>query len=156
MTGVPMPSALIRPRWRARQTPLRAAVCLAHGDPARLLGRRLLAASDEVLSALRACVASGLIAVVADEASLPWVDGASYLGHDPAAPALLLPTNTAPDVPLDLFAAALGARLPGVGAPWAVLPGGDGRLTVVSLAAAGPIARAELLAWTSGPAPAPC
>jgi hypothetical protein len=138
MTTVPL-------RWRARPVPLAPRALLARDQAARALARRLLAEDDAGLASLRACTADATLVVLAEEARLPWVDGAVYLGHDPAAPALLMPTHREPGVPADLFVEALEARL-GRG-PWAVVPS-DGGLVAVPLAAAGPVSRARLEAWS--------
>jgi hypothetical protein len=53
--------------------------------------------------------------------ALPWVDGAVYLGHDPEAPRLLVPTALAPDLPYGLVERALFARIPAARAPAALL-----------------------------------
>ena len=53
--------------------------------------------------------ADGII-LLGEAASLPWVDGVSYLGSDERAPHLLLPTNREPNVPLDLLQQALIER----------------------------------------------
>jgi hypothetical protein len=140
MTTVPL-------RWRARTAPLAPRALLARDQAARELARRLLADDDAGLASLYACAAGETLLVLADEARLPWVDGAVYLGHDPAVPALLLPTHSEPSVPADLFAEALATRL-GRGS-WAVVPGVGG-LVAVPLAAAGPVSRARLEAWLNG------
>lgn len=50
------------------------------------------------------------------EDDLPWVDGIQYLGKDPHAPQLLLPTAERPDIHLSLFERAITrvARTPGL------------------------------------------
>jgi hypothetical protein len=75
---------------------------------------------------------------------LPWVDGSIYLGSDPAAPAMLLPTTRAPSVPVDLLAGALAAHLSGLDPPFAVFPD---RQLALSLAGAAPIDLALLSTW---------
>jgi hypothetical protein len=140
-------------RWIARIIPLPARAVFARGAAARDLARRLLDAPPERLRALRGCAAddgSALFILASDgEAELPWADGACYLGRDPAAPDLLLPTNRAPAVPVDLVAAALGARLGGRG-PWAVIPRDDTGLSAIAVASAAPVARDRLDAWLAG------
>src|SRR5689334_11719291 len=128
--------------WVARPAPLAPRALAARGEAARALARRLLAWEEARRRGVTGCAGDGVLVVLGED--LPWVDGGRYLGHDPAAPRLLVPTSRAPDVPLDLFAEALAARLPRVGGPWAVFPGGDGGLTVISLAAAGVLDRAAL------------
>jgi hypothetical protein len=139
-------------RWTARTVPLPARAVLARGEAARALGRALLGWADGRLAEVAACAGGEVLVVLGEEAALPWVDGATYLGHDSAAPGLLVPTNRIPGVPLDLFAEALRPKLPAGGGPWAVVPrpGGAG-LTTVATAAAGPIGRAQLEAWLAGP-----
>ena len=142
----PGPLASCPVSWVARDAPLPARACLMRGPAASAAAVRLLSLSDSRLAALTACAADGLLVLLGDEAALPWVDGAVYLGRDPAAPGLLLPTNRVPAVPLDLFARALAARLPG-GGPWAVVPRDGAGTTAVCLAAAAPVARPRVEAW---------
>jgi hypothetical protein len=141
--------------WIARAVPLPARAVFARGPAARALARRLLDTPAERLRALRGCASDGgdaLFILSSDgEAALPWADGACYLGHDPAAPDLLLPTNRAPAAPVDLVAAALAARLGGRG-PWAVVPRDGGGLTAIAVAGAAPVARPRLDAWLVGAA----
>lgn len=54
--------------------------------------------------------------------ALPWTPEAVWLGLDPDAPALLLPTRLAPDRPVDLVADALLRAHPDAAPPLAVLP----------------------------------
>jgi hypothetical protein len=56
---------------------------------------------------MKAVAAHELLIIIGDEDSLPWVDGARYLGRDPQAPALLLPTAREPNIPISLFEKAL-------------------------------------------------
>lgn len=105
--------------WVSRDEPLAPAVAVATGDTASALARRVLALNDEHRARL-ACAASADVFVVRGE-ELPWVDGVAYLGVDPAAEGLLLPTTRRPDVPPDLFARAVYARFPHAARPLAVL-----------------------------------
>ena len=89
-----------------REPPLVPAAAVAVGPAARRLCQRLLE-DDSRLAELRGLGGSDLLLVLGDADSLPWSDGIAYLGHDPAAPRLLLPTALRPDVPLDLFERAL-------------------------------------------------
>jgi hypothetical protein len=59
-----------------------------------------------------------VLLVVGDE--LPWADGVVYLGRDPDAPKLLLPTTLMPEVPVDLFERALLHKFADAAAPLAV------------------------------------
>ena len=92
------------------------------GPVARALAERLLRLSDDQLAALRGAAADGLVFVTGETAVLPWVDGVVYLGRDPDAPRLLLPTMLRPSAPLAAFERR--HRPPGRSArpgPWAVL-----------------------------------
>lgn len=133
--------------WRPRAVPLVPCGLAVRGPAARALGRALLAWDAPRLAALRGCAGDDALIVLGDEAALPWIDGACFLGRDPAAPAWLVPTNRAPDVPLAIFVEALGRQLTGTG-PWAVLSGAGG-LTVLGLQGVGPIAATSLEAWVA-------
>jgi MoxR-vWA-beta-propeller ternary system protein len=127
-----------------REAPLAPVAALATGEAARRLARRLLAASDAELARLEGVAGPDLLAVTGAEADLPWVDGVHYLGRDPDAPALLLPTAARPVIPAPLLERALLARAPADGTPYAVLPA---PLTLVPLGGARPVLRARLAAW---------
>ena len=96
--------------WRPRSAPLEPVGMAARGEAARALARRLLARSDEDLARLTGVAGQDLVVLLGDAALLPWVEGAAYLGRDPRAPFLLLPTNREPSVPLPLVERALVAR----------------------------------------------
>lgn len=92
---------MISLRWIEREPPLSPVAGLARG------GAR--AAWIDVLRARIQPTWSGvgnasLIVVIGED--LPWVDGIEWLGRDPAAPGLYLPTLVRPDLPLDLVARA--------------------------------------------------
>src|SRR5262249_18847627 len=76
--------------WGPRAVPLAPCAVYAEGEAARALVRRLLARTDEELARLRGVAAASLVLILGED--LPWVDGARYLGADPLALALLLPT----------------------------------------------------------------
>ncbi len=132
---------MIEPELRLREEPLPPAVLAAFGPAAARLRERLLRMSDEALAALSGVAGEGLLLVIG--ADLPWVDGAVYLGRDPAAPALFLPTTLESAVPSALLERALRNRNPRELAPLAVLPGDTG-LRVVPLGVARPIDRGVL------------
>jgi hypothetical protein len=112
-----------------------------------LIGRTL-AKSDDELRALNGVVGAELVVLLGPEEALPWVDGAGYLGLDPLAPALLLPTTLEPSVPADLFERALLAAhwASELGRPLAVLPDAG---SIAALGGALPLARERLLAWVA-------
>jgi hypothetical protein len=88
-----------------------------------------------------------LLLLVGPGEALPWADGALYLGRDPAAPALLLPTMLAPSVPLELLERALRRRLAASG-PLALLPRA-GAVEVVALAGARTVTAERLAQWAA-------
>jgi hypothetical protein len=133
--------------WLPREIPLTPRAVAAGGASAYALARRLLGRSDEALLRLSGVAGEGLIVVLGPAEELPWVDGVSYLGQEPKAPGLLLPTNLAPDAPLPLVAGALLARGRGLVPPVAVL------LSPPQLVGAGrarPLRRERVEAWLGG------
>lgn len=143
----------VRVTWVTREPPLVAGVALARDGAARKLAQRLLRASDEDLARWRGVAGEAIVAVMGERETLPWVDGVTYLGRDPAAPSLWLPTTARPDVPLELFERALLARASHVAPPLApplALLVHDHGVDLVSLAEARPIARAVLTRWLDG------
>lgn len=134
--------------FAARAEPLRPCAAVAEGEAARRLAARLLARSDEELSRLSGAAGPGMIAVLGAEADLPWTDGVLYLGRDPDAPSLLLPTALAPGAPLPLWERALLAAAQAAGEsaapPVAILLD---PLRAVPLGGARPVRRAALAAW---------
>jgi hypothetical protein len=125
--------------WRPRPDPLDPVGVAARGRAARALAERLLARDDEALARLHG--------VAGEAPELPWADGATYLGRDPLAPSLLLPTTREPSVPLPLLERALVARalrVPNAPPPLAVLLDPP---ILASTLAAWPITRVRLLMW---------
>lgn len=140
-----------------RRAPLPACAAVATGAAARALARRLLEEPEEQLASLRGLTGDSLLAVLGAAEALPWVDGVRYLGSDPDAPRLLLPTAQTPAIAPALFEAAVLAHVaqrfaadagasnaPAPLPPFAVL---DHPRWVVSLARAASIQRARLVAW---------
>lgn len=137
-------SAPIAIQWRPRLVPLAPAAAIAVGAASQDFARRLLRETDARLGALMAVAGDELLLVLGDAAALPWVDGVVYLGRDPAAPSLLLPTHQEPIVHAGLLEGALlraaGAKNP----PWAVLPSSS---LLVPVGAARTLAREALTLW---------
>ncbi|HLL85062.1 MAG TPA: hypothetical protein VK420_20505 [Longimicrobium sp.] len=129
--------------WGPREPPLRPAGVVARGMVARALARRLLAREDAELGRLHGAGGPGVLVLLGDADALPWEDGVTYLGRDADAPALLLPSNRAPDVPVALLERALLARARAEG-PLAVLLDPPG---LVPLGGARAVVRARLEAW---------
>ena len=128
----------------AREAPLEPVAMIAAGAAAQALARRLLDESDAALAQRRAVAAGDAIVVLGDGPALPWVDGARYLGRDPDAPHLLVPTESRPNAPLDAFEAAILRRARGARPPLAV---SIAPRLIVSVAGAAPIERASLASW---------
>ena len=120
------------------------AAAVGLGPVARALARRLLRLGEEALSALRGAAGDDVLVVLGAAETLPWVDGVAYLGRDPGAPRLLLPTTSRPAVAADTFEQAIARHAAALASPWAVLP--DAR-RVFSVAQADPIDRALLGRW---------
>lgn len=114
------PSGGIVPEWEPRAVPLEPVAVAAVGPAARALARRLLLRPAEVVERLSGVTGPDLLLLLGEE--LPWTDGAVYLGRDPAAPTLLLPTTLAPSVPIALLERRLARAFREVPPPVAVLP----------------------------------
>ena len=128
--------------WRPRPTPRPATVVVAAGPAADALRRRLLRLPDAALLALRGVADPRHVVVLGAADALPWVDGATYLGRCPDAPALALPTALDPTLPPGLLERALAARLAPLTGPFALWPDARGAAVVCCLAAARPLDRA--------------
>jgi hypothetical protein len=131
-----------------RADSLEPVAVIGAGPVARALAASLLRLSDADLAALRGVAADGLIALMGDAASLPWVDGVAYFGRDADAPRLLVPTTLRPAVALDVFERAIarqvGKHAANPASPWAVMVSPP---RVISLADALPVERAHVLRW---------
>jgi hypothetical protein len=130
-----MHAARVPVTWRPRVPPLDPLAVLATGPCIGALLARLLQRDDAALARLSGVAGEDLVVIAGPE--LPWADGVSYLGRDPLAPSLLLPTRREPEVPVGLLQQALLRRL---GAPVVLLPG----LRACSLAEARPLDRGLL------------
>jgi hypothetical protein len=129
--------------WSPRLEPLAALAVAGVGPVAQALARRALASDDQQLGAWSGVAGSGVLVLLGQTESLPWVDGAVYLGRDGAAPSLLLPCALAPEVAPALLERALVAHA-AVGTPLAVLPRAG---LLIPLGSARPVARETLAAW---------
>src|SRR5687767_5810144 len=128
--------------WQPRAVPLAPVAVIAEGDAARALARRLLAVEPVTLAQWQGAFYRDTLILLGDEAALPWVDGARYLGRDPEAPALLLPTNLIPSVPVSLLERALRQQAKGLSPPLVVLPH---HKTLLSVSAARTVSQETLL-----------
>jgi len=121
---------------------------IGRGEAGVRLAVRLQRMDDARLAGLRGVAGPGLLLLVGPD--LPWADGVAYLGRDPDAPLLLLPTHLRPDVPVDLLQRALVDAHGGEGAPLAVLVDPP---SVVGVLAARAVDRSALERWLEGEAP---
>jgi len=135
-------------RWSPRAHPLEPAGVAASGAAARALARRLLGAPPERLAGLRGCLETSrpLLLLLGEAALLPWVDGVVYLGREPRAPTLLVPTTLTADVPPDLLLRAARRRLQGGVAAILPAPSGAGGV-LIDVSVAGAIDPDALASW---------
>ena len=134
------------PRFLPRTFPLEPiAVAIPRVRAARA-GRLLLPRPGDASGRedLRALVSSAHLLLFGPADALPWVDGAHYLGQDPQAPRLLVPTALVPDVPYALLERALFARAQTARAPAALLLD---PLRLVDAASPGPFDAAAFSTW---------
>jgi hypothetical protein len=102
--------------WVDRKIVLAPIAAYAHGAAAIELAHKLSKWPADRLAKLSGVSTKNTIVVLAQqEDELPWVDGIQYLGKDPAAPQLLLPTALAPDVHAGLFERAIAGKARTVG-----------------------------------------
>lgn len=129
---------------------------IPRGDPlparavagGKALAARLLARPDDELHQVQVVVCGALLVATGPFDLLPWADGATYLGSDPRAPALLMPTTLQPDVHPQLLERALRKKPGAAAGPLAMLPKTG---QVVPLEGAAPPSRARLRAWMEAP-----
>lgn len=131
-------------QWRPRTRPLEPCAVVALGDVVGSLGLRLLARSDEALSKLEAVALDDGLVVLGAANDLPWAQGVIYLGRDPAAPALLLPTNIEPPAHPALLERAILTRDNKLATPLGVMAF---PALVFSASAARFLTRAALTDW---------
>ena len=143
MVSPSSPDPRFSPSWSPRSSPLTALAVAGVGPVALALARRVLAAGDSELARWSGVAGPGVLVLLGDTDSLPWVEGVVYLGRDAAAPALLLPCTLAPDVAPALLERALVARAQ-TGTPLAVLPRSA---HLVPVGAARPVSRDTVRAW---------
>lgn len=127
--------------WLPRADALAPQAALAEGEVAQRLLQRLLRFNDEALSQIAGVRGQDWLCILAERERLPWVEGIQYLGRDPEATALLVPTAHRPNVPLALLQRALLRRFPEVQPPLALCAASE---RLLSLGAAVAIERAWL------------
>ena len=136
-------SDVLSVRWRARAQALPALAVVGEGEVALRLARHVLAAAPERFVHWTGVAGPGVLVLLGDTETLPWVDGVGYLGREEHAPALLLPCTLAPDVAPALLERALVARAGGR-TPLAVLPRAS---RLVPVGGTRPLAREALVSW---------
>ncbi len=110
----------MQPRWVPREPPLAALGLLALGDAAEGVADRLLA-EPERLRTLRGLF--GPRALFLRGQDLPWAEGVIWLGRDPTATTLWMPTTLRPERAPSLLARALAREVRG-SPPFVVVPEG--------------------------------
>lgn len=115
-------TAAIPIRWSARAVPLTPTAVVACGPVAARLADRLLTFADDLLLRLRGVAGRDLIVLTGESSDLPWLDGVDYLGRDPLAPGLYIPTTLEPTPSVVLLERALRRRAPQLAAPLALIP----------------------------------
>ena len=98
---------LLEIKWQNRLDALEPLAVIAFDRAAIRLREKLLSLEDEKLSILQGIFAENLLFVAGANDILPWVDGVIYLGKNPNALSIYLPTNLRPEMPLDLFEKSL-------------------------------------------------
>jgi len=134
----------VAPEWTPRDVPLTPVAVAARGSAARQLAYRLLALDEAGLARLQGVSGADVLLILGEQEALPWAPGVVYLGRDPEAPALLLPTTHAVSVPAALLERALLAHFRQVAPPLAVLPE---LRQVISGNQARPVCRELLREW---------
>jgi hypothetical protein len=90
-----------------RHEPLTPQGFMTYGPQRQTTAERLLALDDQRLARLRGVAGDQHLLILGKETDLPWIPETTYLGRDPLALHLLLPTNLAPDIPLDWLDSAV-------------------------------------------------
>lgn len=125
--------------WVERSDPLSPCGLAVEGPGLAQLEARLEAYDATHLSRLKGVWGDGFAVILGANVDLPWLDrslGVTWLGVDPRARALRLPTAVRPCVPLDWLERRLLSWASPDCAPLAVLPS---RSLVVPLSAAVPL-----------------
>ncbi|WAS92418.1 bpX5 domain-containing protein [Nannocystis punicea] len=114
-------TAAIHVTWRTRAVPLSPQAVAAAGPVAARLVDRLLTFTDDALTRLRGVAGPDLLVLTGESADLPWLDGVEYLGRDPLAPGLYIPTTLEPAPVAALLERALRQRAPQLAPPLALV-----------------------------------
>lgn len=139
---------MIAPRLVPRAEPLAPAAFEARGEAARAWVRRYLHRQHRV--APLGVRHEDSIVVVGDE--LPWSEGLRWLGKEPDAPALLVPTRLGLAPHPALVSAALTRAREASEFPLVLLPSGSERIEVIALGMARPLSESALHRFLGGAA----
>ncbi|MCU1276807.1 MAG: hypothetical protein JWM53_353 [bacterium] len=132
--------------WGPREPPLGIAAVAAWGDRATELASRAVARQFRD-GALAVVASDAVLVLIGSGEDLPWADGAVYLGRDPAAAGMLLPTILSPSVPVDVLERAVRKRFAATG-PIAVIPRGS-TVEVLPLGDACGVSVSDLSRWVA-------
>lgn len=138
-----MPAELIRIKWENRLFPLAPVAMIAFGRPAAELAIKLWSFDDARLRTLQGVSAQQMIMLLGEPDTLPWTDGAIYLGRDAQMRGFLLPTTVKPAIAFDIFERIINEKYKHL-APFAVMPE-----KVISHFNAKSLAREVLEKWLS-------
>lgn len=127
--------------FRARAEPLSAVAVAAVGSNTSLLAEKLCRFSDDHLKRFCGVRTREAMVVLGPGSSLPWFDGALYLG---AVGALLMPTWAEPVVHPALLEKALRKNLPSGPLAVVLLNLGETGPLVIPLSSARPLSRPRL------------
>jgi hypothetical protein len=130
--------------WKSRREHLPAIAVAGRGVSRCIIMERLRRRAPADLAALRIIVEDDYFVVLGDCVALPWVSGSFYLGCDPDAPSLLLPTALEPTLPANLFEEVVRARFPMHTEQTAVFPR---PLHLMSMTDARPLTDDAVFAW---------
>jgi len=95
-------------KWIPASSPLRAAGLIIENNAQGI--QQLLDLGSERIARLRGSYTRDAILLLADEANLPWIPNATYLGQAESAPNILIPTHLSPNLPVDWLARAIELR----------------------------------------------
>ncbi|HLM59814.1 MAG TPA: hypothetical protein VK308_03310 [Pyrinomonadaceae bacterium] len=116
-----MNSRLLKIHWQNRPDALAPCAMITSDAAALSLAEKLLSFDDEKLNSFQGVGAERMVLLTGDGESLPWANGAVYLGRDIQMPSVLLPTTLKPNIPLELFERALNEKFKAL-APFVALP----------------------------------
>ncbi len=142
MRGARSPSLALG--WVPREVPLSPEGLVAPRAVVGRLAARLAQADDAALAELRGVETAEGWVILGPTEALPWVEGLTYLGHEPLAPSLWVPTYLALSPHAALVERALDEHL-GAGPRALYVAAAEAPVRVVPLRGARALDRARLL-----------